>query len=353
MIENLFQIRHFGEYLDVLASSAGYMTAKSFADALNGRRKRRDGLDVISERSVQRWMADNVSPPGERVFKLICLCLEDHGVFEANLSDQRYVHLLILYSRARKRKASKQSNIIDKGSKEFGPIIRVDRNSLQNILTAENHYAIIDILKLFPHDKNTTYALSNIISIGLPFDCGELQEKLGTIVLECGTSPSERKVSAICANALAKVDIWQPAALTLQRLQNYFNIGISSDPFDLQMTLSPLAFALAKMGIQDAIRSTIDLFLTDTAFGNFDFNEISAYYGDDLNQVLSICDHFKERRRTGLMVANDTHRLLRLRDRSEGPIRKTVLSLLRQSGAALIAGGLEHHGAKMIKLSSN
>lgn len=351
MSESLLKIRHFGPYLRMLASAAGYHSAKEFAEALSLHRKRRDNVGDVSERNVQRWVADKASPPEERTFRVVCLFLEYRSVLAVDVGDQRYYHLLELYHNARRR-APYRRKIERSVGGDAPKIASVEATSLCNILIAENHCDVAAVISGHPHNKTTTFMISKLISLGFPCERAELQSMIATVIVDSGVSDSDIAVASICANALAAVADWRPDALTLERLHSHFDNRISKDPFGDLTLLSPLAFSLARMGYNGPIQRIIDLLLKDTELGKLDFEIISSYYGDELNQIMSICSHFEDRKRVGLMVAHDTHRLLRLKDRTEGRLRDTVVQLLRQSGAALIAGGLEHQGLQIIKLDN-
>lgn len=186
------------------------------------------------------------------------------------------------------------------------------------------------------------------MSIGSPYDRGALQEKFATLILECKGSASERQVAKVCANALANVETWTPSAVIFDGLKAYCNDSFSKIQESTLPISRALSFALARAGYHDSLQRKIDLLLNDKDLYEMDSQELDIYYGSYANQILTIRDHLDDRHRKGVMRANDTSRLLRLRERVDGSLRELVVDLLRQSGAALIAAGLDRQGIDII-----
>ena len=159
-------------------------------------------------------------------------------------------------------------------------------------------------------------------------------------ILLDASSTRDRVTAGLLATLLSRTsDFWTPSSALLAELGKLCESILNDDPTMIGV-VEPLVFALACHDRRDQHRKYIATVLHDQMWRVADISRIGEYYEDRLTQLKAMKRHLSDKRRGGLLGANDIVRLLNLlRIVDHGRPFEEVTRMVQTAVSVLYAAG--------------
>lgn len=298
----------------------------------------------VSPRTLNNWLRDQ-SPP--KFSNGVCRAFAG-----PKATDNTPLRIALHRGLRRTQKIWNQSRLaVNLRSKKMQKLAAVRTPHIDEF-AALKHFKSADEVGEFLADLPFTFDVTEKIEKTLK-DSRNQSTLLGHLETLCrsgGQSPVEIRATTLIANIFSKIDYWQPDQAVIGELQNRCTSLISKEDDSRIMYIEALAFGLSKVGSPAALKHSITKFHYDQEWANADFKRLADYYGHIDLISSAMVRHHRDVRRTGLRVANNTHRLLRLAAIRplELHYETDLLPIILKSAAALLENGMTEVGRDVV-----